>query len=253
MKTKYIVLLAVATSIGTANAVKITDAHRERAHQLVSKMTLDEKLKMLGGKTSFSLWSNERLGIPQILLADGPQGLRNHAPHSTLYPAGILTAATWNRDMARQYGESIGDDARARGVGILLGPGVNIYRSPLCGRNYEYMGEDPYLTSEMAVQYIEGVQSKGVISTIKHFAVNNQEWSRHHVSSDVDERTLNEIYFPAFRKAVQKAGVGAVMNSYNLVNGVHATQNPWLNIDVLRDTWGFKGILMSDWTQPIRI
>lgn len=248
MKTKYIVLLAVATSIGTANAVKITDAHRERAHQLVSKMTLDEKLKMLGGKTSFSLWSNERLGIPQILLADGPQGLRNHAPHSTLYPAGILTAATWNRDMARQYGESIGDDARARGVGILLGPGVNIYRSPLCGRNYEYMGEDPYLTSEMAVQYIEGVQSKGVISTIKHFAVNNQEWSRHHVSSDVDERTLNEIYFPAFRKAVQKAGVGAVMNSYNLVNGVHATQNPWLNIDVLRDTWGFKGILMSDWT-----
>ncbi len=246
LRTLIAAMLGIATM--TAGAVEITPAHQERARSLVKKMTLDEKIACLGGKTSFSLWENERLGIPQILLADGPQGLRHHAPHSTLFPAGILAAATWNRDMVNRYGESLGDDARARGVGILLGPGVNIYRSPLCGRNYEYMGEDPYLASEMAVNYIKGVQSKGVIATVKHFAGNNQEWSRHHASSDIDERTLHEIYFPAFRKAVQEAGVGAVMNSYNLLNGVHATENRWLNTEILRDLWGFNGILMSDWT-----
>lgn len=248
MKLKIFLSAVVAIASTCANAVEITDAHRQRARKLVEQMTLDEKIRCLGGKTSFSLWGNERLGIPEIWLADGPQGLRNHAPHSTLYPAGILAAATWNRDIAARYGESLGDDARARGVGILLGPGVNIYRSPLCGRNYEYMGEDPYLASEIATEYIKGVQSKGVIATVKHFAANNQEWSRHHASSDVDERTLHEIYFPAFRKAVQVAGVGAVMNSYNLLNGVHATQNRWLNTDILRNLWGFNGILMSDWT-----
>lgn len=247
-KGKIIVAALVAAAFLSAEAVEIKQEHIDRAQKLVEQMTLDEKLQFLGGKTSFTLWANERLGIPDIRLADGPQGLRNHAPHSTLYPAGILAASTWNRDVVRRYGESLGDDARARGVGILLGPGVNIYRSPLCGRNYEYMGEDPYLASEIAVNYINGVQSKGVIATVKHFAANNQEWGRHHVSSDVDERTLHEIYFPAFRNAVRKAGVGAVMDSYNLVNGVHSTQNRWLNTDILRDLWGFKGILMSDWT-----
>ncbi len=200
MKLKFFLCAALAFASTCANAVEITDAHRQRARKLVEQMTLDEKIRCLGGKTSFSLWGNERLGIPEIWLADGPQGLRNHAPHSTLYPAGILAAATWNRDIAARYGESLGDDARARGVGILLGPGVNIYRSPLCGRNYEYMGEDPYLASEIATEYIKGVQSKGVIATVKHFAANNQEWSRHHASSDVDERTLHEIYFPAFAR-----------------------------------------------------
>lgn len=245
------IFLATAVCMATSlslNAVTISSEHKARARELVEKMTLDEKIDYLSGETSFTLRPVERLGIPRIRLADGPQGIRNHAPHSTLYPSGILLAATWNREMARRYGMSLGDDARARGVGILLGPGVNIYRSPLCGRNYEYMGEDPYLTSEMAVEYINGVQSRGVIATVKHFAGNNQEWSRHHASSDIDERTLNEIYFPAFRKAVQKAGVGAVMDSYNLINGVHATENRWLNIDMLRDAWGFDGLLMSDWT-----
>lgn len=243
---------ALALCAGAAalqvQAVTITDAHKQRARSLVEQMTLDEKIEYLSGETSFSLRAVERLGIPRILLADGPQGMRNHAPHSTLYPSGILLAATWNRDMGTAYGRSMGDDARARGIGIVLGPGVNMYRSPLCGRNYEYMGEDPYLASEMAVNYINGMQSRGVISTIKHFAANNQEWNRHHASSDVDVRTLQEIYFPTFRKAVQKAGVGAVMDSYNLLNGVHSTENAWLNIDVLRDEWGFDGILMSDWT-----
>lgn len=248
MRKLIIILSIVAIWCVAADAVTISEKDKERARDLVSQMTLDEKLSYLSGETSFSLRPIERLGIPRILLADGPQGVRNHCDHSTLYPCGILAAATWNRQLINRYGRSLGDDARARGVGILLGPGVNIYRSPLCGRNFEYMGEDPYLTSEIACEYIKGLQSCGVIATIKHFAANNQEWGRHHVSSDVDERALQEIYFPAFRKAVRKAGVGAVMNSYNLLNGVHSTENPWLNTQILRDSWGFDGILMSDWT-----
>ncbi len=239
--------LSLCISMGV-QAQQITPKSAERASAIVEKMTLQEKCDFLSGATSFSLHSIPRLGIPTILLADGPVGLRNHAPHSTLYPSSILSASTWNRNLLYQLGRSLGDDARARGVGILLGPGINIYRSPLCGRNYEYFGEDPYLTSEVASQYIEGVQSRGVISTIKHFAGNNQEWNRHHVNSEIDERTLFEIYLPAFRKAVRKAHVGAVMNSYNLLNGVHSTENTWLNKHVLRDQWGFQGILMSDWT-----
>ncbi|MDE6491475.1 MAG: glycoside hydrolase family 3 C-terminal domain-containing protein, partial [Muribaculaceae bacterium] len=242
-------IMAVAMIIPMmACGVTITDEHKQQAREIVAKMTLDEKISYLSGKTSFSLRPIERLGIPEIWLADGPQGIRNHCDHSTMYPSGILLASTWNRELARRYGASLGNDARARGVGILLGPGVNIYRAPVCGRNFEYMGEDPCLTAEMAAEYIAGVQSRGVIATIKHFAANNQEWSRHHASSDIDERTLHEIYFPAFRKAVEVAGVGAVMNSYNLVNGVHATENRWMNTDILRNTWGFDGILMSDWT-----
>lgn len=241
-------LLFLNVKGSTVAAQEITVDAENKARALVEQMTLEEKVSYISGYTSFSLRAIPRLGIPQVLLADGPQGLRNHSDHSTLFPAGILTAATWNRSLQYQLGVALGQDARARGVSILLGPGVNIYRTPLCGRNYEYFGEDPYLTSEVAKQYILGVQSQGVIATIKHFCANNQEWNRHHVSSDVDERTLNEIYFPAFRKAVQEAHVGAVMNSYNLLNGVHATENRWLNIDVLRKQWGFRGILMSDWT-----
>ena len=228
-------------------AQTITPQAEQRAKDIVTKMTLQEKIEYISGYTSFSLRAIPRLGIPEIKLADGPQGIRNHAPKSTLYPSGILSASTWNRELLYKLGQGLGQDAKARGVNILLGPGVNIYRAPLCGRNFEYFG-DPYLTGETAKQYILGVQSEGVIATIKHFAANNQEWSRHHASSDIDERTLQEIYFPAFRKAVQEANVGAVMNSYNLLNGVHATEHKWLNIDVLRNLWGFKGILMSDWT-----
>jgi beta-glucosidase len=220
--------------------------HDQRARDLVSKMTFEEKVSLLSGETSFSIRAIPRLGIPRVLFADGPQGVRNQTPHSTLYPCGILTAATWDRDIAGRVGESIGRDARARGIGVMLGPGVNSYRSPLCGRNFEYFGEDPYLASETTAAYIIGLQSNGVVATVKHFAANNQEWDRHHVSSDVDERTMQEIYLPTFHKAV-KAGVGAVMNSYNLLNGVHATENDWLNNKVLKGDWGFDGILMSDW------
>lgn len=218
-----------------------------RADSLTRLMTLEEKIGLIAGEKSFYLRAVPRLGIPQIRMADGPQGIRNNT-QSTMYPCGILTASTWNRELAERLGHGLGRDARARGVSILLGPGVNIYRAPMCGRNFEYFGEDPYLAGETAKHYIIGVQSEGVMATVKHFAANNQEWSRHHASSDVDERTLNEIYFPAFRKAVQEAGVGAVMNSYNLLNSVHATENTWLNNTVLRERWGFDGILMSDWT-----
>lgn len=228
--------------------VKITEEHRQRAEKLVEQMTLEEKIDYISGIKSFLLRPVERLGIPEIRLADGPQGIRNNTK-STLYPCGILTASTWNRELADRLGHGLGQDAKARGVRILLGPGVNIYRAPMCGRNYEYMGEDPFLTSETAKYYILGVQSEGVMATVKHFAANNQlEYARHSTSSDVDVRTLNEIYFPAFRKAVQEAGVGAVMDSYNLIWGVHSTENPWLNIEVLRRQWGFEGIVMSDWT-----
>ena len=232
-------LCMLAWSILTC-AQTITPQAEQRAREIVSKMTLQEKIEYISGYTSFSLRAIPRLGIPEIKLADGPQGIRNHAPKSTLYPSGILSASTWNRELLYKLGQGLGQDAKARGVNILLGPGVNIYRAPLCGRNFEYFGEDPYLTGETAKQYILGVQSEGVIATIKHFAANNQEWSRHHASSDIDERTLHEIYFPAFRKAIQEANVGAVMNSYNLLNGVHATEHKWLNIDVLRNLWGFK-------------
>ena len=246
---KYLLVTGVvALAAVTAKAQTVTPEIEKRAADIVAKMTLEEKVSYLSGATSFSLREIPRVGIPTVLLADGPVGLRNHAPHSTLYPASVLSAATWNRDLLYRLGKSLGDDARARGVGILLGPGVNIYRSPLCGRNYEYFGEDPYLTGEAALAYINGVQSRGVMATIKHFAGNNQEWSRHHVSSEIDERTLFEIYFPAFQKAVTKGRVGAVMDSYNLLNGVHSTENAWLNKEVLRNRWGFNGILMSDWT-----
>lgn len=224
----------------------ITPEAKERAASLVSQMTLDEKLEYIGGYDGFYIRAVPRLGIPAIRMADGPQCVRNDT-HSTLYPCGIALASTWDRNLARAYGRSLGCDCRARGVHIVLGPGVNIYRSPLCGRNFEYYGEDPYLASETAAEYIRGVQGEGVMATIKHFCGNNQEYDRHHVSSDIDERTLHEIYLPAFRKAVEDAEVGAVMSSYNLVNGQHMTENRNLSIGVLREQWGFEGIFMSDW------
>ena len=226
---------------------KVTQEHRDRASALVARMTLEEKCDYIGGsKDGFYIRPVERLGIPLIRMADGPQGVRNNT-RSTLFACGVAAAASWNEDVAYEMGVALGQDSRARGVHILLGPGVNIYRSPLCGRNFEYMGEDPCLAAATAVGYIKGVQSQGVMATVKHFALNNQEFNRHHVSSDADERTINEIYFPAFKAAVD-AGVASVMSSYNLVNNVHAAENRWLLTETLKDKWGFEGFVMSDWT-----
>ena len=257
MKTarNYLASLAVAalffpscTGSGdsAAPASRITRADKERAADIVSQMTLEEKIALISGENStFCTTGIPRLGIPSIRTADGPQGIRNNTK-STFYPCGIATAASWNRESARAVGEGLGLDARVRGVDVLLGPGVNICRYPLCGRNFEYFGEDPFLASELAAAYIKGLHSRGIVATVKHFACNNQEYNRYGVSSNVDERTLNEIYFPAFRKAVQEAGVGIVMTSYNPVNRVSSPENPWLIRENLRK-WGFEGIAMTDW------
>ena len=238
--------LLVVGALLPAAAQQITEQDKERAAALVERMTLDEKLDYIGGFNSFYIRAIPRLGIPQIRMADGPQGVRNDT-RSTMFPCGIAAAAAWDRALVRDYGRALGQDCRARGVHILLGPGVNIYRSPLCGRNFEYYGEDPYLAAETAAAYIEGMQAEGVMACVKHFGGNNQEWNRHHVSSDIDERTLHEIYLPAFRKAVTGAKVGAVMSSYNPLNCVHMTENRPLTVGLLREKWGFDGIFMSDW------
>ena len=239
------------TAISFAAVPKIEPAHKERAAKIVSQMTLDEKIELISGKIDgFRTYAIPRLGVPSIRMADGPQGVRNidgKNIHSTFFPCGISAAATWNREAVHEMGAGIGSAAKAHGVQIMLGPGVNIYRSALCGRNFEYYGEDPYLAGETALSYITGMQEQGVMATIKHFAVNNQEYDRHGTSSNIDERTINEIYFPAFRKAVEKGNVAAVMTSYNLINGTHAAENPWLVRDNLR-AWGFDGIVMTDWT-----
>lgn len=241
----FIFLLA-ATEAFCATPV-VTKADHDRAASLVGKMTLEEKCKLIAGQVDgFHTFAIERLGIPSVRMADGPQGVRNNT-HSTYYPCGISLAAGWNRTAALGVGTGIGYDAKARGVGIMLCPGVNIYRSALNGRNFEYYGEDPYLASEMAAQYISGIQGSNVVATIKHFATNNSEYDRHWTSSMVDERTINELYFPTFRKAVEKAHVGAVMTSYNPVNGIHSAENAWLIKDNLRGAWGFDGLVMSDW------
>ena len=218
----------------------------KRAEDLLSKMTLEEKVSYIGGTDGFYIRAIERLRVPAIKMSDGPMGSRNDGP-TTCYPGGIALAATWDRDMARKIGVGLGRDCRARAVNILLAPAVNIYRSPLCGRNFEYMGEDPFLAGQMVAPLIQGLQSQGVLATVKHFACNNQEWDRHHVSSEVDERTLNEIYLPAFKAAVQQGKAGCVMTAYNLVNGVHCSQNDDLITRTLKGKWGFNGVVMSDW------
>lgn len=244
-----VAMLALAVSALAGPVIRKSD--KDRAADLVSKMTVDEKIGLISGKVDgFHTFAIERLGIPSVTMADGPQGVRNvngKTIHSTFFPCGVSAAASWNRAAVREMGAGIGCAAKAHGVQIMLGPGVNIYRSALCGRNFEYYGEDPYLASETASNYIQGMQDEGVISTIKHFALNQQEYDRHGVSSNADERTINEIYFPTFRKAVEIAKVGAVMTSYNPINGTHAAENPWLVRDNLRK-WGFRGLVMTDWT-----
>ncbi|MEK6754833.1 MAG: glycoside hydrolase family 3 N-terminal domain-containing protein, partial [Bacteroidota bacterium] len=218
----------------------------KRVEDLLARMTLEEKIDMLGGVEGFYIRPNERLGIPKIKMADGPLGVRNYGP-ATAFPAGIAFAASWNKVLTQRMGEMVGKEARSKGVHIMLSPGVNIYRAPMCGRNFEYYGEDPYLASRMVVAYVQGVQSQGVVATVKHYAGNNQEYDRHRVSSDVDERTLREIYLPTFRAAVEEAHVGALMNAYNLVNSIHCSEHRYLLTEILKVDWRFDGFVMSDW------
>ena len=217
-----------------------------RANALLNKMTLEEKIDMLGGVDGFFTHGNARLGIPRLKMTDGPLGVRNFGP-STVYAAGIALAATFDPKLAEQVGTQIGRDARAKGSNFQLGPGVDIYRAPMNGRNFEYFGEDPYLAGKIVAGWINGLQSQGVIATVKHYMGNNSEYDRHNTDSEIDPRTMHEIYLPAFEAAVREGHTGAVMNSYNLVNGEHATQNKYINVDVLKGEWKFDGLVMSDW------
>jgi len=223
-----------------------SSAIEAKAHDMLAKLTLEQKIELIGGVDEMFTHAEPSIGLPRFKMSDASVGVRTWGP-TTAYAGGVALAATWDPDFARSLGQSLGHDARARNVNFLLGPGVNISRSPVAGRNFEYLSEDPFLNATVVVPYIEGVQSQGVIATVKHYAANNQEYSRHDTDSIVDERTLREIYLPAFEAAVTKAHVDAVMDSYNQLNGVHATQDDFLNLKVLKGDWGFQGILMSDW------
>jgi beta-glucosidase len=240
------ILFACTLTASAQAPVPDSPAIEAQAHALLAKLTLEEKIELLGGMDNMFTHPVPSIGLPRFKMSDGPVGIKTWGP-STTFAGGVALAASWDPELARRVGEGIARDARARGVNFVLGPGVNIARSPLAGRNFEYFSEDPFLAAAMVVPYIEGVQSQGVIATVKHYALNNQEYNRHNVSVDVDERTMREIYLPPFEAAVTQAHVDAVMNSYNLVNGVHATENDFLNLKVLKGDWGFQGILMSDW------
>ncbi len=225
----------------------LSKAEQARVDGLVARMTMEQKLAYIGG-TGFGIRAVPELGIPEIQMSDGPYGTRSNSGFpSTTYGAGIGLAASWDRELAARVGAGIGRDARARGVHYMLGPGVNIYRSPRNGRNFEYFGEDPFLAGQIAAGYITGMQAQGVSATVKHYLGNNSEYLRHDSNTVMDERTAREIYLPAFEAAVKQGHVGAVMDSYNLIDGKHATENPHFNIEVLRKDWGFQGVLMSDW------
>jgi beta-glucosidase len=247
MKSKiYFLLLLGIFVMVNQNLLTQTKNVEERVNLILSKMTLEEKIDMIGGFEDFHIMPIERLGIPKIKMADGPLGVRNYGD-ATAFPAGICVSATWNTDLMYKVGAAVGTECRSKGVHIILAPGVNIYRAPMAGRNFEYYGEDPYLSARMTVNYIKGVQDQGVIATVKHYAANNQEWDRHNISSDIDERTLREIYLPAFQAAVEEAKVGSVMNAYNLINGVHCSENKHILLDILKGDWKFDGFVMSDW------
>jgi beta-glucosidase len=232
---------APAVSFNSSAAVE------RRVESILSQMTLEEKLDMLGGVDGFFIRDIPRLNWPRLKMADGPIGVRNFGP-ATAFAGGVTLTATWNPSLVGLVGTELGRDSRAKGVHFLLAPGVNINRAPMNGRNFEYFGEDPFLASRIAVSYINGVQSQGVSATIKHFLGNNSEYDRHNTDSIIDERTMREIYLPVFEAAVREAHVGAIMDSYNLTNGLHMSQNKYLLADVVKKEWGFDGLIMSDWS-----
>lgn len=225
---------------------------------LVKNMTLKEKCSLLSGEDFWHTKAVERLGIPAIMVSDGPHGLRkqdescegggeNDSIKAVCFPAACATTSSFDPELMKKLGETLGDECQAEDVSTILGPAINIKRSPLCGRNFEYMSEDPYLAGELAAAYINGVQSKGVGVSLKHFALNNQEYRRLTCSSNCDERTMREIYLSAFETAVRKSQPRTIMHSYNLINGVYAGESRWLLHEVLRKEWGFNGVVMSDW------
>lgn len=231
----------------------------QRVEDALSRLTLKEKVAMVHAQSKFSSPGVPRLGIPEFWMTDGPHGIRPEVlwdewdqagwtnDSCVAYPALTCLAATWSPEMSLLYGKSIGEEARYRNKAVLLGPGVNIYRTPLNGRNFEYMGEDPYLAARMVVPYVQGVQQNGVAACVKHYALNNQEVNRHTTNVIVDDRALYEIYLPAFKAAVQEGKTWTIMGAYNLYKGQHACHNQYLLNDILKGEWGFDGVVVSDW------
>ena len=255
LRTLAFVVAMAVTSVGQAQNDAALQA---RAAELVKKMTLEEKVGMLHATSSFTSGGVARLGIPQWVMSDGPHGVRPEHGNdytlekgvydsSTYLPTGVCLAATWNPKLGYAFGAVLGSEAAFRGKDVILGPGINIIRSPLNGRNFEYQSEDPFLISKMVVGYIKGVQDQGVSACVKHYALNNQERLRNSIDVQVGERALREIYLPGFKAAVIDGKVNTVMGSYNKVRGQWATQNHYLNNEILKKEWGFKGALMSDW------
>ena len=234
-------------------------ALEERVESVLAQMTLDEKIAIVHAQSKFSSPGVPRLGVPELWVMDGPHGVRPEtlwdewasalwtSDSCTAYPALTCLAASWDKELSLLYGRSVGEEARYRKKNVLLGPGVNIYRTPLCGRNFEYMGEDPYLAGKMCVPYIQGLQSNNVAACIKHYALNNQESKRSRVNVNIDDRTLYEIYLPAFKMAVQEGGAWSIMSSYNLYQDQWVSHNRRLLTDILKDEWGFDGAVISDW------
>ena len=235
------------------------DPTEKKVEDALAQMTLDEKIGVIHAQSKFSSAGVPRLGIPELWCDDGPHGVRPETlwdqwasalqtnDSCTAYPSLTCLAASWDRDLARLYGKSVGEEARYRKKNVLLGPGVNIARTPLCGRNFEYMGEDPYLAGQMAAPYIQGVQSNGVAACVKHFALNNQEFERSGINANVDDRALYEIYLPAFKTAVQEGGAWSLMSSYNRYQNKYVSHNPRLLKDILKGEWGWDGAVISDW------
>lgn len=265
MKNKLITTLAAValTFVGATAAVPVyldpSKPLEERVEDALQRMTLEEKVGVLHAQSKFCSRGVQRLGIPELWTTDGPHGIRPEVlwdeweqaawtnDSCVAFPALTALAATWNPELAELYGRSLGEEALYRGKDVVLGPGVNIYRTPLNGRNFEYMGEDPLLASRMVVPYIKGLQSNGVAACVKHYALNNNEVNRHTSNVIVDDRTLYEIYLPAFKAAVTEGGAWSIMGSYNLYQNQHGCHNKRLLCDILRDEWGFDGVVISDW------
>lgn len=232
--------------------------YEKRFKKIISELTLEEKAGLCSGGDFWHTKAVERLGIPQAMFSDGPHGLRKQegkGDHLGLgdsipavtFPAGCATASSFDTELMESIGETLGQECQAEDVSVLLGPAVNIKRSPLCGRNFEYFSEDPYLTGKMAAAHIRGVQKWDVGTSMKHFACNNQEYNRMCGSSEVDDRTLREIYLPGFEIAVKESQPKTVMCAYNKVNGTYCSENEYLLTDILRDEWGFEGYVVTDW------
>ena len=259
---KNIALKTLAFSVSIAISVlahgQNDAAIQARANELVKKMTLEEKVNMIHASSSFTSGGVQRLGIPELVMSDGPHGVRlehgrdweadkNVADSSTYLPTGVCLAATWNPQLGYSFGSVLGSESAFRGKDVILGPGINIIRTPLNGRNFEYQSEDPYLVSRIAVGYIKGVQDQGVSACVKHYALNNQEILRNSIDVHLSERAFREIYLPSFKAAVTEANVYTIMGAYNKVRGQWATQSHYLNNDILKKEWGFKGAVISDW------